>query len=156
VTNPKIVLESHKDGTSWPNLWYATSTNLIPVDHVGTATLTILIIEDDQTIQTMLTEILRDEGYSVVCAANGVEALMYVQQHELPQLILLDLNMPEMNGWAFRAEQQRDAALAAIPVIIISALPNLDLQAAALKAIDWISKPIDISTLIGKVARYYQ
>src|SRR5258708_307681 len=98
--------------------------------------MTILIVEDDISICTVITEILQDEGYLVASVENGAEALAYLQQHIHPQLILLDLNMPVMTGWDFRAQQQCDPRLAEIPVIIMSALPNLHLKAAALKVID--------------------
>jgi CheY-like chemotaxis protein len=121
------------------------------------AGVTILIIEDESPIRSVITEILEDEGYPVVSATNGLEALRYLQQQdELPCLILLDLGMPVMSGWAFRAEQQRNPTLAAIPVIVMSALPHLNQKAAALKAVDCLSKPLDIDTLLGTVARYYQ
>jgi CheY-like chemotaxis protein len=118
--------------------------------------VTILIIEDEMPIRSLITEILEDEGYPVASATNGLEALMYLQQAELPRLILLDLGMPVMSGWAFREAQQRDPTLAAIPVIVMSALPDLDRKAAALKAADCLNKPLDIDTLLGTVARYYR
>ena len=118
--------------------------------------MSILIVEDEVSIRSVLTEILQDEGYLVASVANGMEALTYLRQHVRPRLILLDLGMPVMTGWAFRAEQQSDPKLARIPVIIMSALPDLNQKAAALKATDCLDKPIEIDTLIGMVARYYQ
>jgi CheY-like chemotaxis protein len=119
--------------------------------------VTILIIEDEDPIRAVIADILEDEGYPVVSATNGLEALRYLQQQaKLPRLILLDLGMPVMSGWEFREEQQRDPALAAIPVIVMSALPDLDQKAVALKAIKCLNKPIDIDTLLSTVAPYYQ
>jgi CheY-like chemotaxis protein len=93
-------------------------------------TVTILIVEDESRIRAVLTEILEDEGYPVASARNGLEALTYLrQQADRPHLILLDLGMPVMTGWEFRAEQQRDPTLAGIPVIVMSALPDLDQKA---------------------------
>ena len=64
--------------------------------------MTILIIEDEHPIRPVITEILEDDGYPVVSATNGLEALMYLQQQaELPHLFLLDLGMPVMSGWEF-------------------------------------------------------
>src|SRR5882724_6348202 len=98
--------------------------------------MTILIVEDETDIRFIVTEILADEGYAVAGVANGLEALTYLRQHDdQPCLILLDLGMPVMSGWEFRAEQQRDPALATIPVIVMSALPGLDQKAAALKVL---------------------
>jgi CheY-like chemotaxis protein len=118
--------------------------------------VTILVVEDEDPIRAIFTEILEDEGYRVANVRNGMEALAYLrQQAELPRLILLDLGMPVMTGWAFRAEQQRDPKLAHIPVIIMSATLYLDRTAALLKAADCLTKPIEIDLLLGMVARYY-
>lgn len=118
--------------------------------------MTVLIIEDETPIRSVIAEILEDEGYSVASAKNGLEALLYLQQQaDLPRLILLDLGMPVMTGWEFREHQQRDPALDKIPVIVMSALPNLSQKAAVLKAIDCLDKPVDLDTLLGKVALYY-
>ncbi len=119
--------------------------------------MTILIVEDETPIRCVITEILEYEGYPVASVRNGIEALAYLrQQAELPRLILLDLGMPVMTGWEFRAEQQRDPKLADIPVIIMSATIQLDRTAAALNATSYLDKPVDIQTLLSKVAQYYQ
>jgi len=64
--------------------------------------------------------------------------------------------MPVMTGWEFREQQRRDPTLASIPVIVMSAQPALDRKAVALKAMNCLDKPIDLYTLLGMVARYYQ
>jgi len=118
--------------------------------------VSILIVEDQPEIRAVITEILVDEGYQVESVTNGMEALTYLrEQAKQPGLILLDLGMPVMTGWEFREEQRRDPALAAIPVIVMSALPALEQKAKALNATDYLSKPIDIDNLIDMVARYY-
>ena len=116
--------------------------------------LSILIVEDEHPIRDIITEILEDEGYRVAGATNGLEALKYLRQHAHPRLILLDLGMPVMTGWEFREHQQRDPQLAEIPVIVMSALPDLDRRAAALKAADCLNKPVNIDKLLGTIARY--
>jgi len=118
--------------------------------------VTILVVEDEDPIRAIFTEILEDEGYSVVGVRNGMEALVYLRQYALPQLILLDLSMPVMNGWQFREEQQRDSALAKIPVIITSALSDMNQKLAALNACDCLRKPIAIDSLLSKVAQCCQ
>ena len=115
--------------------------------------MSILIIEDEHDIRAVLTEILEDEGYSVASAPNGLEALAFLRQHR-PRLILLDLGMPVMTGWEFREQQQRDPALADIPVIVMSATPHLDQTAAALHAADCLDKPIELNALLGMVEQY--
>ena len=93
----------------------------------------ILIVEDDFDIREALTQILEEEGYAVREAANGREALD-VAARELPSLILLDLMMPVMNGWQFRAEQIKDPRLAPVPVLVISADPHLQLEEPDLRS----------------------
>lgn len=81
----------------------------------------MLVVDDDRDIRDALCELLRDEGYVAVAAANGEEALAYLGAHEPPSVILLDLMMPIMDGWEFRRIQQSDPALASIPVVVITA-----------------------------------
>jgi CheY-like chemotaxis protein len=120
-------------------------------------TMCVLIVEDQPEIRSVITEILEDEGYAVASVTNGLEALTYLrEQSDRPRLILLDLGMPVMTGWEFREEQQRDPTFAEIPVIIMSALPDLNGKAAALKATACLDKPIELETLLGVVEQYYQ
>jgi CheY-like chemotaxis protein len=115
----------------------------------------ILLVDDDLSIRTALAEILEDEGYHVVGAANGQEALRYLQQQkDAPCLILLDLMMPIMNGWDFRREQQQDPQLASIPVVVISADNSVPQKAASLAATGYLQKPIDLERLIATVSQY--
>jgi CheY-like chemotaxis protein len=83
----------------------------------------ILIVDDDAAIREMLEVVLQVCGYEVDSAGNGAEALARLRSpsQDPPDLILLDLMMPEMNGWQFRAEQARDSALADIPVVLMTA-----------------------------------
>jgi CheY-like chemotaxis protein len=117
-------------------------------------TVSILVVEDEHPIRDVITEILEDEGYRVVAATNGLEALTYLREHAHPRLILLDLGMPIMTGWEFREHQQRDPRLANIPVVVMSALPDLYRKAAALNVADCLDKPVNLDTLLGTVARY--
>src|SRR5687767_13465549 len=92
----------------------------------------ILIVDDDADIRFVISELLSDEGYTVAQAANGREALIYLQTAKpLPCVILLDMMMPLMNGWDFLHARQRDRVLQAIPVVLISAFRELA-EAAAL------------------------
>src|ERR1044071_1184503 len=76
----------------------------------------ILVVEDDSAIREVLTDVLESEGYQVLNAANGREAIQLLRSSTLPCLILLDLMMPVMNGWQFRDEQRQDPLLAPVPV----------------------------------------
>jgi CheY-like chemotaxis protein len=111
----------------------------------------ILIVEDDHDIREALTQILEDEGYPVRGAANGREALDAVATGPLPSLILLDLMMPIMNGWQFRAEQMKDSRLSAVPVLVISADPGLQPKASALGVAGVLKKPIALDDLLSAV-----
>lgn len=114
----------------------------------------ILIVEDDAAIRNALQEILEEEGYLVAGAANGQEAIDLLRRRERPCVILLDLMMPVMNGWQFRAIQRQDPKLAPIPTIIISADGNVAETAAAIGAADYLSKPIQLSRLLQTVERF--
>ena len=115
---------------------------------------TILIVEDDSDVRESLAVFLEGEGYSVVEAEHGKEALRCLRSSTDFCLILLDLFMPMMNGWAFRDEQLRDPSLAAIPVVVISADAGTSQKAAALGAVDAMVKPIEFDRLLETVAHH--
>src|SRR4051812_18315311 len=82
----------------------------------------LLVVEDDQEIADAMVDLLQFEGYEVRHARDGLEALTTLRTAPpLPDAILLDLRMPTMDGWTFRAEQRRDPAISSIPVLAISA-----------------------------------
>ena len=115
----------------------------------------MLVVEDERLIRELLTEILEDEGYPVASASNGQEALTYLQRsRELPQLILLDLNMPIMSGWQFREQQQRDSSLRRIPVVVVSASTTSTQLSSSVHPDGYLAKPIEVDTLIQTVERY--
>ncbi|MGH8639539.1 MAG: response regulator [Burkholderiales bacterium] len=117
----------------------------------------VLVIEDHADTRRMVEEYLRFEGIPAVGAENGLEGLAALREHR-PSLILLDLSMPVMDGWRFRHEQQRlpEAYLAAVPVVVLSALNDCVRQAEVLGAIDVIPKPIDFDRLLAAVRQYYR
>lgn len=82
---------------------------------------TVLVVDDDRDVCDLIQAALAGKGYKTIVAGNGREALDYLKSRApRPKLILLDLMMPEMNGWEFRKVQQSDPALAGIPVAIIT------------------------------------
>jgi CheY-like chemotaxis protein len=115
---------------------------------------TILIVEDDVNVRETLAMLLEHEGYRTAMVANGREALRHLQSRPLPCVILLDLMMPVMSGWEFRVEQQRDPALAEIPVVVISAIANSTERINALHAHAYFRKPVDLDALLQTIARY--
>jgi CheY-like chemotaxis protein len=114
----------------------------------------ILVVDDDPDVRDSLTDILSEEGYRVAGVKNGREALEYLRAATRPSLILLDMMMPEMDGWSFRLEQQKLPDLAAIPVVILSAHGNVRDAALALGAADYLRKPLRIDSLLEIAERY--
>jgi CheY-like chemotaxis protein len=108
----------------------------------------VLVVDDQQVIRDTLQTALDDEGFTVECAANGKEALDILERWD-PCVILLDLMMPVMDGWAFCAEQRRSGDRT--PVVLLSAAGGLDEQAKTLCAAGFIAKPFDIDTVISAI-----
>ena len=111
---------------------------------------TILIIEDEEEILYTLKDFLELEGYQVLTAMNGFEAIQLLEKSVMPNLILLDMKMPIMNGWEFAA-----AFLAKYdhhcPIVITTAAGDAAQRAKDIQATDWISKPFDLDTLLEKI-----
>jgi CheY-like chemotaxis protein len=82
---------------------------------------TLLVVDDDANITRALSNLLEDEGYRVVAAENGKRGLELVEAGLRPNAIILDLMMPVMDGWDFRAEQLKDPAIRETPVIVLTA-----------------------------------
>jgi CheY-like chemotaxis protein len=114
----------------------------------------VLIVEDQADLRETLADLLVLEGYRVATATNGQEALDHLRSHVPPQVILLDLRMPVMNGWTFLQEQQQSPALAPIPVVVISGEAQVADKAAALGAADHLTKPVDLTALFQLLERY--
>lgn len=111
----------------------------------------LLVVEDDHDVREALTDILRDAGYRVAWAVDGREAMRALRGGLRPDAILLDLMMPEMDGWQFREEQLRDSALREIPVVVMSASRGIDV--AALGGAEILRKPIGLAEILGAVER---
>lgn len=109
----------------------------------------VLIVEDDRAIREPLCVLLRGEGYRVALAENGQEALRKLRTEPSPDIIVLDLRMPVMDGWEFRAIQQQDPVLGLIPVVAISA--DGSAQAVTMSADAYLRKPLDPSDLLQTI-----
>jgi signal transduction histidine kinase len=117
----------------------------------GVAQQRILLVEDDRGIRNVLGTILEEHGYVVTAVGNGRQALHRLQTRRAPDLIILDLRMPVMDGWQFRAAQKADPTLAEIPVLALSA--DGSAQAEAIDAAAYIRKPLSTDVLLGTVRR---
>jgi two-component system chemotaxis response regulator CheY len=114
----------------------------------------VLLIEDEDTISEIVADALMLEGYQVRRARNGREALEMLQEW-LPQLILLDLMMPVMNGWAFRAAQRQLMGGAAdVPIVVLSGAREVRARADELGAVEAMSKPFELNHVIEAVGRW--
>jgi CheY-like chemotaxis protein len=117
-------------------------------------TKTILVVEDNDSLREAFCEILRDQGYDVVPAAHGQEALDHLHDDPGVSLIFLDLNMPVMDGRRFRQIQLEDPALSSIPVIILTATAREDNEAKQIGVVDWLKKPAAVGRLIELTRAY--
>jgi len=112
----------------------------------------VLIVEDDEDLREMMAQILSLAGFNAATATNGREALEYLRRGDAPQLILLDLMMPVMDGWEFQRERRRDPNLADVPVVVLCALDEARAGEAATH--EFMKKPLDFERLLQIVKGY--
>jgi CheY-like chemotaxis protein len=118
---------------------------------MGTGQL-LLVVEDDELVRQGLAVVLEEAGYVVVTAANGREALTYLRHHLPPALILLDMMMPAADGWHFMDLRDQDTGLAAVPVLIMTAIGvACEEWASSLGAVGYLRKPVSEGELVGAV-----
>ncbi len=111
---------------------------------------TILLVEDDHDIRVALRTMLEDEGYRVLTVTDGRAALALLERTTPPQLILLDLMLPVMDGWELARELRARPHLAAIPIVVITAFDRVPPpQAAAV-----LKKPLDPDHLLRTIERH--
>ena len=114
----------------------------------------VLIVDDDHDVREALREVLQDNGYDVLEAGNGHDALSLLRGEPVPPcVILLDIMMPVMDGRQFRTAQRNDPALASIPVIVLSA--HVPLRSSdEMDATEFLRKPVQLPPLLASIARY--
>lgn len=116
-------------------------------------TKSILVVDDDEAIREVLKMSLEMEGYPVMTATNGKDALDILSKSPNQGLILLDLMMPVMNGWEFVEEFQKVEKYSGIPIILISAYSERAKNIPAIQEV--FSKPMNFNTLLDRVKSYY-
>src|SRR6267143_948106 len=111
----------------------------------------VLVVDDDPNLVRLMSKFLKLEGFAPVPAANGLEALAYLRAGGDASVILLDLRMPVMDGWAFRIEQRRDPGLAKIPIVVLSGMEGDRVQ--ELEAAASFNKPVSFQEVVGVIRR---
>jgi CheY-like chemotaxis protein len=115
---------------------------------------TILVVEDVDLNRELLVQLLEDD-YKLVLAADGISAVERAT-HVKPDLILMDLSLPKMDGWEATRRLKADAVLSRIPIIVISAhaMHGDEERARASGCDDFMTKPIDETLLFDKIAKH--
>lgn len=111
----------------------------------------VLVVDDDPTIRSIIADLLDLEGYVVRTAENGQEALEILRRWR-PAVIVLDLMMPVMDGWTFRAAQRELPGARDVPVVVLSAAREIRRHAAALDAAVALPKPFDLDQVAATIA----
>jgi CheY-like chemotaxis protein len=117
----------------------------------------VLVVDDEPDVRDAAVAIFENEGHPAVGAENGRQAIDMLKSGSVhPCAIVLDLMMPVMDGWAFRAAQMTDERLASIPVIVVSAAGRPAVTAAvdAMHAVAGVAKPVDWSEVLRLVDVY--
>ena len=115
----------------------------------------VLIIEDETDIREDIADILAEEGFNVATAENGADGLKKLRSG-LFCVVLLDLMMPVLDGWAFRAEQVKDTKIANVPVVVVSGDGHVEQKVTSLKAAGYLKKPFAVDDLMEMVTRFCQ
>ncbi|MDY6959271.1 MAG: response regulator, partial [Halobacteriota archaeon] len=115
--------------------------------------LTILCIDDEKDVSELMSQYLSDEGYGVICANNGTEGVEKAKELH-PDVITLDIMMPNVNGWEVISKLKQDPETADIPVIVISIFDDKN-RAYRLGAKDYLLKPIEQDALINSIKKLY-
>ena len=119
------------------------------------ASARVLVVEDDIDIRETVAELLVEEGFEVHTAASGQDALEWLHEAgALPDVVLLDLMMPIMDGWTFHDHLQREDRWASLPIVVISADANVHEKSARLRPVACLRKPVGIDELPAVVARF--
>ena len=115
----------------------------------------VLLVEDDPDMRVYLAYMLQQKGFNVMTARNGADALSRMKDHGVPKLILLDLMMPEMDGWTLRQVLLQHPSLEGVPVVVLSGVADVADEARSLGT-TWLTKPVDLERLYAVVREHVQ
>jgi CheY-like chemotaxis protein len=116
--------------------------------------VTVLVVDNEPDLREFIRELLDSRGIRVVTASDGREAFAYLAAHDLPSLILLDFNMPNMDGFQFRAMQLKDERLRSVPVVFMTAIDQIPQQSGEINRTRCLKKPFETEDLINAIAPY--
>ena len=116
----------------------------------------ILIVDDEAAIRLMFQRALELAGFDAVVAVGGADGLRRLKQDPAIGLVMLDLMMPDMNGWRFRHAQRADPRISHIPTLIVTGSPLDRIIHDELQAADYLLKPVSPHHLVGVVGSYCQ
>ncbi|HEX5504388.1 MAG TPA: response regulator [Thermomicrobiales bacterium] len=113
----------------------------------------VLVVDDDAAVRDLVATVLRDAGYAVRTAADGLAALRLLDRYA-PAVVVLDVQMPGLDGLSTCARLRRADRTARLPVVLISARPVAARQLAACRVNAFLPKPFDIAELVDEVDRW--
>jgi len=112
---------------------------------------TVLLVEDDLALRSSLSELLETAGYRALAAGNGFEAVDLLRHRPRPDLILLDLMMPVMNGWAFLKYRNEHPVLSSVPVVVTTGWKEVPGEADVIGVQGYLRKPLDPKEVLETV-----
>ena len=114
----------------------------------------ILVVDDEAVMRLLFTRSLQSAGFDVVAAEGAPEGLQRLREDPSIRLVLLDLNMPGMDGWGFRREQRADPRLKDVPTVVVTGEPLARVVQSELYANEYLFKPVGRDHLISVVSEY--
>jgi CheY-like chemotaxis protein len=119
------------------------------------STKCVLVVEDDDDVGPLLAEALEAGGFRAQVVGDGLRAIEYLRNGngKCPDLILLDMMMPVMDGWGFRREQEKMPEVANIPVVVLTADGDAREKASSVRAQGYLGKPVSVEDLLNEVER---
>jgi DNA-binding response OmpR family regulator len=112
---------------------------------------TVLVVDDDDNVRQTLAERLETSGYEVLLARDGRDAFEVIARGVNPDVILLDVVMPIMDGWHFLSARLRDPSIVAVPVVLMSGGQEAERQSHKIGVCGFIRKPLDIGDLVDRI-----